>query len=102
MENGALSQRFVGAGETVTIGDLSFTFRYPYYPVFTVKTMSPAVNALLIGVFALMVIALYVTFFLPPVLVKVDGEGYAVGGPKPENMRMELAAFLARERGEEL
>ena len=102
VENGIFTQRFVGAGETVTVGQLQFSFQYPYYPIFTVKTMSPVVNVLLIAVFALMVIALYVTFFLPPVLVKVDGEGYAVGGPKPENMKMELAAFLARERGEEL
>lgn len=102
VENGAFTQRYVGAGETVTVGDLRFTFQYPFYPAFTVKTMSPAVNALLIAVFALMVLALFITFFLPPVLVKVDGEGYTVAGPKPEYMRMELEAFLARERGEEV
>lgn len=101
VEDGTPSLRYVGAGESLVVGDLRFTFQYPYYPVLTVKHMSPLVNGLLIGVFALMVIALTVTFFLPPVVVKVDGEGYAVAGPKPENMKMELAAYLAKERGEE-
>ena len=32
--------------------------------------------------------------FLQPVLVKADGEGYVVGGPKPEGMRIELEELL--------
>ena len=34
---------------------------------------------------------LAVTFFYEPVLVKTDADGYAVGGPKPERMRIELS-----------
>ena len=58
--------------------------------------------ALLIAVFALMTTALYITFFCDVVLVKLDAEGYAVGGPKPERMRVELGAeFEAYERKDE-
>ena len=99
-ENGTPTLRFVGSGESVRTGDLSFTFRYPYYPVFLIKETSPTVNALLIAAFALLILALAVTFFFQPVLVKVDGEGFAAAGPKPEYMRMELAAWLEEERGE--
>ena len=41
-----------------------------------------------------MIAGLYVTFFLQPVLVKTDAEGYTVCGPKPESMRMELRLLL--------
>ena len=41
-----------------------------------------------------MIAGLCLLFFLPPVLVKVDDEGYAVGGPKPEGMRLELERLL--------
>jgi len=88
--------------ESVTVGDLEFTFRDPYYPGLRIKQMPPAVNELLIAVFALMVAALYITFFLPPVLVKLTETGCAVGGPKPENTRMEILNLLSRERGETL
>ena len=37
-----------------------------------------------------MIAGLYITFFYEPVLVKVDAAGYAVGGAKPERMRLEL------------
>ena len=39
-----------------------------------------------------MILGLYITFFYEPVLVKVDAAGYAVLGPKPERMRIELGA----------
>ena len=41
-----------------------------------------------------MIAGLYITFFCEPVLVKSDGEGYAVLGPKPERMRIELGEEL--------
>ena len=59
------------------------------------------VNALLIACFVLMIAGLTVTFFLPPVLVKVDDEGYAVGGPKPEGTRIELQALLQDDSKED-
>ena len=45
-------------------------------------------NALLVASFSLMIAGLYVTFFCQPVLVKVGERGCAVGGPKPEGMRL--------------
>ena len=78
-------------GDELQIGDLKFTFNSPVeYPGLRIKYTPPLVNALLIGVFALMTLALYITFFLPPVVVKVDDEGYTVTGPKPEGMSLEL------------
>ena len=41
-----------------------------------------------------MLLGLTLLFFLPPVLVRVDGEGYAVGGAKSEGTRLELKALL--------
>ena len=64
------------------------------YPGLRIKHTPQLVNALLIACFVLMVAGLTVIFFLPPVLVKVDGDGYAVGGPKPEGTRIELQALL--------
>ena len=51
-------------------------------------------NALLIAAFVLLILGLYISFFMPPVLVKVDGQGYAVGGPKPEGIRIKLDELL--------
>ena len=99
--DGVLSPILVFPGEELEAGGLRFTFRYPYYPVFLIKEMSPTVNALLIAAFALLVLALALTFFCTPVLVKVDGEGCAAAGPRPEYMRMLLSAWLAAERGED-
>lgn len=101
IEDGQPELRYVGSGESLEAGGLRFTFRYPYYPVFLIKEMSPTVNALLIAAFALLVLALALTFFCTPVLVKVDGEGCAAAGPRPEYMRMLLSAWLAAERGED-
>ena len=65
------------------------------YPGLRIKYTPPLVNALLIAAFVLMTLALFITFFLPPVVVKVDGQGCAVGGPKPEGMRIELGDVTA-------
>ena len=67
--------------------------------VIDVKHVSTAVNGLLIAAFTLMILGLYITFFLEPVLVRTDAAGYAVLGPKPERMRIELGAeFKQYER----
>lgn len=92
-------------GDSVRVGSVEFTFRDPVeYPGLRIKRTPALVNALLIAAFALMTAGLFVVFFLPPVLVKVGPEGYAVGGPKPEGLRMELQLLLkdlVREEGEE-
>ncbi|MGX8692324.1 MAG: cytochrome c biogenesis protein ResB [Clostridia bacterium] len=92
-ENKAL--RLMLPGDEIEIAPLRFTFNEPVsYPGLRIKHTPQLVNALLIACFVLMVAGLFLIFFLPPVLVKVDSEGYAVGGPKPEGTRLELQALL--------
>ena len=94
-ENGAGTPAYFFPGDSVTIAGLSYEFHAPTdYPGLRIKHTPVLVNALLIVCFALMIAGLFITFFLPPVLVKVDDEGYAVGGPKPEGMRIELRQLL--------
>ena len=64
------------------------------YPGIRVKHVSRLLNGLLVASFALMIAGLFITFFYEPVLVKTDEEGYAVLGPKPERMRIELGEEL--------
>lgn len=95
VEGETKTMRLLLPGEVVEIGPLRFSFNEPLqYPGLRIKHTPRLVNALLIACFALMVAGLFLIFFLPPVLVKVDGEGYAVGGPKPEGTRLELQALL--------
>ena len=82
-------------GQELALSGARFAFNAPVdYPGIRVKHVSPFVNALLVGAFALMIAGLYLTFFLEPVLVRTDAEGYAVLGPKPERMRVELGEAL--------
>ena len=82
-------------GQELALSGARFAFNAPVdYPGIRVKHVSPLVNALLVGAFALMIAGLYLTFFLEPVLVRTDAEGYAVLGPKPERMRVELGEAL--------
>ena len=88
----------------IELGGLSYRFNDPaQYPGLRIKYTPPLVNTLLFASFALMILGLYITFFMQPVLIKVDGVGYAVGGPKPEGTRIELKEFLkGYEREEKL
>ena len=89
-------------GEKLTVYNMEFTFNDPVeYPGLRIKHTPKLINALLIAVFVLMIIGLYITFFLQPVLVKVDDTGYAVGGPKPDGMRIELQTLLENEQVQE-
>ena len=101
-EDGENTPAFAFPGETMELAGLRYEFNEPArYPGLRVKYTPPAVNTLLFASFALMIAGLYITFFLPPVLVKVDGEGYAVGGPKPEGTRLELEELLTDPEEEE-
>ena len=85
-------------GEDLTVGEMQYVFNAPVeYPGLRIKRTPPLVNALLCFSFVLMILGLYATFFLTPVLVKTDGEGYTVSGPKPDGMRVELRALLAQQ-----
>lgn len=78
-------------GDELELKGLRFTFNSPVeYPGIRIKHVSRLFNALLIASFMLMIAGLTLAFFFEPVLVKTDAEGYAVGGSKPEHMRIEL------------
>ena len=86
-------------GETLEVGEMEYVFGAPVeYPGLRIKRTPPLVNALLCSSFTLMTLGLFITFFLQPVLVRTDPEGYTVAGPKPERMKMELSLLL---RGDE-
>ncbi|MBR0352657.1 MAG: cytochrome c biogenesis protein ResB [Oscillospiraceae bacterium] len=83
-------------GDTLEVLGLRFTFNSPVeYPGIRFKHVSRLVNGLLVAAFTLMIAGLYLTFFCEPVLVKADAKGYAVGGPRPERLRIELEDQLA-------
>lgn len=86
-------------GEDLTVGDMQYLFNDPVeYPGLRIKRTPPLVNALLVASFCLMIAGLYISFFLQPVLVKTDREGYTVSGPKPESMRIELRLLLQQKQ----
>lgn len=86
-------------GETLTIGDVSFTMGDPVsYPGLRIKRMPGVVLGALYAVFALMVVSLYLCFFMPPVCVKVTDEGYILRSPKAQTgLLLELDALLEEE-----
>ena len=94
-ENGQHSMGLALPGDVIELGGLRFEFDKPVeYPGLRIKYTPPIVNTLLFAAFALMILGLYITFFMQPVLVRVDDEGFAVGGAKPEAMRIELQELL--------
>ena len=85
-------------GESLTVGNLRYDFNDPVeYPGLRIKYTPGAVNILLLLSFLLMIAGLYITFFLVPVLVKLDDTGCTVGGPKPEGLRMEIELLTRKE-----
>ena len=88
-------------GEELTVNKLRFRFNAPVdYPGIRIKHVSRLWNGALAAAFTLMIAGLYITFFYEPVLVKTDKEGYAVLGPKPERMRIELGEELKEYESE--
>ena len=100
--DGSFTPTLAVPGDSLALGNLRFTFNAPMdYPGLRIKHVSTLCNALLIASFTLMILGLTVTFFYEPVLVKVDERGYAVGGMKPERLRIELGEeFKDYERTE--
>ncbi len=91
ISDGAFTPTLAVPGDELELTGLRFTFNSPVeYPGIRIKHVSRLFNALLIASFILMIAGLTLAFFFDPVLVKTDAEGYAVGGPKPEHMRIEL------------
>lgn len=88
-------------GDELTVNNLRFRFNAPVdYPGIRIKHVSRLWNGALVAAFTLMIAGLYITFFYEPVLVKTDREGYAVLGPKPERMRIELGEELKEYESE--
>jgi len=86
--------------ETLTIGDVSFTLLDPIsYPGLRIKQMNTAVLGALYAVFAMLVAALYLCFFMPPVAICVMENGYSVHSPKVQTgLMIELEALLEEEK----
>lgn len=83
-------------GESIELGTLNFVLEPPVeYPGLRIKYTPPIVNTLLFAAFGLMIIGLFITFFMQPVLVKLDDEGYVVCGSKSEGMQLDIAAALS-------
>ena len=96
LSDGVYTPSLAVPGDSLEVLGYRFTFNRPVeYPGLRIKHVSTAVNALLVAAFTLMILGLYITFFYEPVLVKADEKGCAVGGPKPERMRLELEDLLA-------
>lgn len=86
-------------GETLTIGDVSFTLLDPVsYPGLRIKHMNTAILALLYAAFVLMVAGLYLCFFAVPLAVAVEKDGYVILSPKAQTgLMIELEALLKEE-----
>ena len=86
-------------GESLSLAGIEFTFLDPYYPGLRIKTLPVrAANSLLEAAFVLMLVGLFISFYLPSVLVKADGTGYTVAGARGEKLRLELKGRLAGEK----
>ena len=93
--DGVYTPVMVFPGETLSVDGVEFTFEDPVeYPGLRIKKTPEAVNALLFAAFGLMVVGLWLCFFQTPSIVVVREDGYAVAGPKPQGLELELAALL--------
>ena len=89
-------------GEELQVGNLKFRFEKPVeYPGLRIKYTPGFVNALLCASFLLMTAGFYITFFCQPVLVRMDPDGCAVGGPKPEGMRLRVQEWAEENKEKE-
>ncbi len=103
VSDGGYSPVLAFPGDELPIGSLLFTFEKPLeYPGLRIKYTPRAINLLLCASFLLMTAGLYMTFFCQSVLVRLDRDGCAVGGPKPEGMLLTVQEWLNEIRsGEE-
>ena len=89
-------------GEELQVGNLSFRFEDPVeYPGLRIKYTPGFINALLCASFLLMIAGFAITFFCQPVLVRLDPDGCAVGGPKPEGMRIRIEEWAEETKAKE-
>lgn len=94
----AMPDMAVLPGESVSLGDWEFLFQDPYYPGLRVKEMPfPYANTLLEAAMVLLLLGMFLCFYLRPVLVRADENGYTVAGPRPDKTRLELRKLLQKE-----
>ena len=86
-------------GETLTIGEVSFTLLEPVsYPGLRIKHMNVMILGLLYATFALMVAGLYLCFFAVPCAAAVGEDGYVLLSPKAQTgLMIELEVLLEEE-----
>ena len=87
-------------GETITVGDVSFTLEAPVsYPGLRIKYLPGAILGALYASFVFIVAALYVCFFMRPVCVAVGEDGYAIASPKPQlGLQLEIDSLNGEEQ----
>ena len=87
-------------GETIPVGDVTFTLEAPVsYPGLRIKYLPGAILGALYASFVFIVAALYVCFFMRPVCVAVGEDGFAVASPKPQlGLQLELESLVGEER----
>lgn len=72
-------------GDSVTIDQYTFTFEQPVeYPGLRIKKAPAAINLFLLLSVILLIIGFYMVFFLQPVNVLMNEEGYTVSGRNEE------------------
>lgn len=100
-ENGAMKPVLGLPGETLKVGDISFTMMPPVsYPGLRIKVIPPVLLGLMYAAFVLMVLALYLCFFMSPVYVKMTPAGYAMLSQRAQpGLVMEIENLLSE--GEE-
>ena len=94
-KGGELFPRDVYVGEEVTVGNITYLFEEAVlYPGLRIKHTPPLIQTLLGASFVLLIAGLYLTFFMQPVLVRLDEDGGCVGGPKPEGMALAMQQWI--------
>ena len=99
ISDGATTPILAFPGETLTIGDVSFTMLDPVgYPGLRIKQMNMLILGALYAVFVLMVVALYLCFFMVPVAIRVTDSGFHVSSPKAQTgLLIDIEALLKEE-----
>ena len=81
------------------IGDFSIHFDDPVeYPGLRIKQSPLFINYCLLISFLIMTLGLYITFFVQPVLVCVNEEGYTLTGTRQERMKFILKDALRDQK----
>ena len=88
-------------GDSVTIDSYTFTFEEPTeYPGLRIKHAPAVINLFLLLSVILLTVGLYLIFFMRPIKVLVNEEGYSIIG-RNEALEMELRHAMNQKKGED-